>query len=563
MSPRTPREGLAAVTFAAALLCLVFTMVSGLAAWNDSPAFDEPEHATAGYSYLVTGEFWMNPFHPPLFKAVSAAGLLLAQAVPPTQQWRTYNKEVSTFAFFHSLGNDPQRLVRAARIPVLLVSGALLFLFFSLLRRETGDTAALISTALIAFCPNFLAHASKVGNDVWASLAAFPVLWLFYRYGQAGGRWLVGFGLGLGVALLIKYSMVLLLGLLPLMLVLPPYSPRALQRRLLDSIIACSLAFSVVLLAYTVWAVPSWYQKMYSQAMLAPQPDLAYRAIHAAEEVPLLRHLAWYATGLACQTRYLRAPHPLPTVYKGDAGHDGHWSYFPSLLLAKLPLGYFALAALAVWGCLHRRPPKLLLWYGGFSVVYFAIACGANLNLGVRHVLPIFPCLFAFTGWGLAQLNKPWLKAIATAAFLWAAVTTAQAFPGYLAYYNQLAGGKEQGARLAADSNYDWGIDLHRLRLWAEQHPHDPLYVSYFGRLLPEAYLGDRVLEVPDHRPEKGWLVISVQYYLLAQISLQKPNVRPYNLSESSLKWLLQLSNPEKVGDSLLVFRLGVQPDAP
>ena len=42
-------------------------------------------------------------------------------------------------------------------------------------------------------------------------------------------------------------------------------------------------------------------------------------------------------------------------------------------------------------------------------------------------------------------------------------ISTIISFPHYLSYYNILAGGTDNGYKIATDSNYDWGQDIKRL----------------------------------------------------------------------------------------------------
>ena len=51
-------------------------------AMRESITVDEPEELGAGYSYWMTGDFRMNPEHPPLAKMVAALPLLWFDLIP-------------------------------------------------------------------------------------------------------------------------------------------------------------------------------------------------------------------------------------------------------------------------------------------------------------------------------------------------------------------------------------------------------------------------------------------------------------------------------------------------
>jgi hypothetical protein len=124
-------------------------------------------------------------------------------------------------------------------------------------------------------------------------------------------------------------------------------------------------------------------------------------------------------------------------------------------------------------------------------LLYGAAAMSSNLNLGLRHVLPIYP--FAFVAIGIAG-SRAWMRwgrpAMAvTAVFALAlSVESSNAFPNYIPFFNALAGGSRGGLELLADSNLDWGQDLKLLADWQARHRDRRLYLCYFGTADPRFY---------------------------------------------------------------------------
>src|SRR5436309_1831573 len=72
-SPVPPRAA-AAILAAAALVAFVALALGDLL--TASPTSDETAHLVAGYSYLVTHDYRLNPEHPPLAKMFAALPLL-------------------------------------------------------------------------------------------------------------------------------------------------------------------------------------------------------------------------------------------------------------------------------------------------------------------------------------------------------------------------------------------------------------------------------------------------------------------------------------------------------
>jgi hypothetical protein len=59
-------------------------------------------------------------------------------------------------------------------------------------------------------------------------------------------------------------------------------------------------------------------------------------------------------------------------------------------------------------------------------------------------------------------------------------VESVVAHPDYLAYFNQIARGREE--RFLADSNLDWGQDWARLGRWARQRKIEAIQARSLGR---------------------------------------------------------------------------------
>jgi hypothetical protein len=156
--------------------------------------------------------------------------------------------------------------------------------------------------------------------------------------------------------------------------------------------------------------------------------------------------------------------------------------------------------------------------------VYGLVALTTNLNLGIRHVLPIYPFIYIGLGLLLVRLlhmRWQWTRWVIAALAVALAAETLFAWPNYLAFFNVACGGSRGGIRLLADSNLDWGQDLPAIVKWRKQHMDKPLYLSYFGMAVPEYYgvsytnvAGGSIFrpqqhlwELPFDRP--GYLVVS------------------------------------------------------
>jgi hypothetical protein len=188
----------------------------------------------------------------------------------------------------------------------------------------------------------------------------------------------------------------------------------------------------------------------------------------------------------------------------GTVLHHGSWLYFPIAFLLKTPLATLALLALTMLAvamkisgvplAAGRRNRSLpLLWLGIPPAVYFIASLGSPIDIGLRHILPIYPFLYMLIGAALfpqGEADGPerpmQTAALALAALL--AVESAGIYPHYLAFFNTAAGGPAHGARYLVDSNLDWGQDLLHLKEWVSAHGATPLCLGYFGEADPAYY---------------------------------------------------------------------------
>jgi len=371
-------------------LCSLALMLTS--SWDDSPAYDEPEHATAGYCYVRTGEFWMNPFHPPLVKALSGLGLLAVPNQPPWEAWQQRRKMDAIDVFFKT--NDPQSLIRAARVPLILACALFLPLYFALVRRQLGPDAALTALIMLAFSPTWLAHARLVNTDALAAAAAFLcVAALIAHLGQPTRRSLVVLGLATGAAQLVKFSLAVLLPFYLLVYLVLRRNP------LREGAAVAGITLAVVAAGYCALPVPAEYQRWYNE-IIFKRPDPLVNFLRAHTGPPL-----WYVTGLYAQTRHLVDGHDRPSYLRRKYYQGGRWDFFPTLLVTKEPTACLVLAGLAVWLGRRRRSQAAAV-HLGFVLVYLGVALAGNLNMGIRHALPVFPSLFAVVGWGRGKLTS-------------------------------------------------------------------------------------------------------------------------------------------------------------
>jgi hypothetical protein len=175
----------------------------------------------------------------------------------------------------------------------------------------------------------------------------------------------------------------------------------------------------------------------------------------------------------------------LGTVYP-----HGRWFYFPVAFAIKSTLGLLILLALVLLVLARSRIDnwRELLFLIIPAAIYFLVAMGSGMNIGVRHILPVYPFLMILAGWGawkLIQRQQRWGYVVAI-LLIWNVVSSARTFPVYLAYSNELWGGPSQTYKYLSDSNADWGQQLKATRKYLDGRNVKNCWFAYFADVVVE-----------------------------------------------------------------------------
>lgn len=479
----------------AALLLLVFALELTFSIRGQSLSWDEGDHIFAGYMGWKTADFGLNPEHPPLVKALATLPLLsMNLRVPPAKGLPDFKTE--TFFDGRDLiyGNGgiatADRIIFRARMAAATLSLLLGLLVFFAAREMFGPSAALFSLALLVFEPNLIAHGAYVTTDMGIACFMFASIYAFYRYAKAPSRvGLILVGLAAGLALAAKHSALLLLPIglaLVLAEIASPYN--GTQRKA----VALRLAGSfLVVSAIAVTVLWSFY---------------GFRYVAHPGGVPLQPSLAEYAQGLhgiepAVYLALARA-HILPESYLyglidvrlvsnffptyifGQVHAHGVWFYFPVAFVIKSTLGFLLLLVLAAWAVAsgQLKAQREILFLTIPPLIYMLIAIDTGLNIGARHILPMYPFLCVLIGgavFALARTQRNWIF-IAVALLAWHGVSAARAYPVDLAYSNELWGGPDNTYKYLSDSNTDWGQQLKAVKQYVDARGIRDCWFAYF-----------------------------------------------------------------------------------
>ncbi len=459
---------------------------------RESPTFDEGDHMFAGYMMMHTGDYGLNPEHPPLVKLLAVLPLAGADLWVPPLQGRDFKMEAYLSGRDWLARNDGAsgRMVLKMRLAAGILALALSLMVFFATREWFGTTAALVALVLVVFDPNVLAHSALVTTDIGVSLFFLASIFAFYRYAkQPGIARLITAGVAAGLLLATKHSGVLLAPMLVLLILWEVVCAPQETRGKTALRLAGALAGIVVIGTVVLWA---FYGFRYSArpAGLAlsttieeyVQPLSSFNA-HAVLTIAHLHLLPEsYLIGLVDVKRMAQF---YPTFVLGKQYAHALWWYFPVVLLIKTTLGLLALLAVAcfaiVTGKLHRG--RELAYVLIPMVVYFGIAVAAGMDIGARHLLPVYTFAFVLAGAGIAALAAQsrgwrWAGAALVTAHVVSSLTV---FPNPMAYANEAWGGAKNTHNLLSDANVDWAQQLYQVKAWQDRNPGVECWFAYFA----------------------------------------------------------------------------------
>ena len=461
-------------------LVLGVQLVAAVRQWSITS--DEINHLHAGYRYLTCGDFGWNPEHPPLLKLVAALPLLAMQVNDPAPgACGMANSKAIDFHVGHDFTfANPERMLMAGRAAASLFVFALLALVWFGARKMFGVEAALIAASLLVFDPSMLAHGALVTTDMAATFGFLAAVLALYFYLESRvGFYLIITGVATGIALAVKHSSVLLAPALLALAILDPVfvssAEKSRARRILENLAAVVIvgliAVAVLWMTYGVRyaARPNGAGTWANESVADSNSMLATRITPALERAHLLpeAYLKGFQDILVDPEVIPRPAFLLGRVYRG-----GRWFYFPVAALIKFSavVLIFALAACFSWRFWKKHRRELLFLIVP-PAIFMAASCASNINMGIRHILPVLPFLILFGAsgtWVLLSRYKNGLAVCAVAVFLHAA-SSLHAFPNYIAYSNEFWGGPSNTYRYLADSNVDWGQSMKEAKAYLDR----------------------------------------------------------------------------------------------
>lgn len=532
----------------ACLLLILMGSVAILSMNGDSATSDEVAHIIAGYSYLVKQDYRLNPEHPPLLKDLAAIPILFTGikfpenssywTSDPNGQWG-----LGRFFLYYS-GNNADQILFWSRIPTIILMLLLGLYIYRWSNELYGHRAALIALTLYSFSPNIIAHSRFVTTDLGVTFFIFISFYYFWKFLEKPTR--LSFAIAtitFTLAQLSKFTAIFLVPIFLLLVILKHRPLKSYGLMLFSSFLIVGFYYQLHMVN-----MPLNIQHQLIDASITDvtgayiqYTTVAKNFLNALADISILRPYSQYLLGFFMAGGHTIVGHT--SFFLGEIGKQ-HWDYYVVAYLIKEPLASQILSLTAIGLALKKRnrPQPLMIGIIAFCGLYLIVFSGAQLQLGIRHILPLFPFIYMLTSGQIARIKKPAFKAVTVILIIWLAASSLLIFPSYLAYYNELIGGPKNGYVYFVDSNTDWGQDLKRLTHYVSENNISQIKVDYFGGGDPGYYLGQRyVYWEPGYGPTDGWFAVSASNYQWYQ---------------NEYAWLKTFKPITQIGYSIFVYNI-------
>jgi hypothetical protein len=530
-----------------------------------SATADEGNYLVCGIELYQRHTAVLGPQQPPLSRW--AIGLLPYLSGLRFESGRSFFDEGKRLL---EEAGDYWQTLTLARAGNLIFVPLLLFYVYHWASHLYGRTAGIVAVFLVCFSPAVIAHAGVASADLAVTaaltMAAFHASQWFRDRTMRNACWA---GVGAGLALSAKFSA---LGYLPVTLagygLLAAWArrswpwenrPLTIKPLVYQVSLAAGIAFTLLWATYGFDLTPLRHLTRMPEIELGNyvSSDSVFGQTADYVSTRMAFPMQSFFAGIVQVFRHFFAGHGAFQIAYGQfllgevKWDGGWWYYFPVALAVKTTLPFLALSLLALvslWRGRREATCARSLFVVWAMVSILAVAMSGSLNIGVRHILPIYP-LMAILASSFFRRNKnaflPSRLGMSLAGLLLAghAAASLGAHPDYLAYFNETARGKEH--ELLGDSNLDWGQDLARLGHYVQQHEIEDLSLSYFGPTSPEVVGIKSWRRFSTQERPRGWVAVSV---LHLQGIYRDPNGDDFS-------WLADHTPYAKIGKSIWLYR--------
>lgn len=530
---------------AVVLLFGLFAFQLWFHAVRTSATFDEPAHTVAGYRYWQCGDFGINPEHPPMLKLLATVSLNFREnLVKPNSDCGTrYTPKSEMFNLGGEFltANGADSVLIPARLLAALMSLGLAALVFLATLEMFGKWEALTALAILAFEPNLIAHGSLVTTDMALTATAFGAVYALYRYLKIStwGRFAI-VGLAFGLMLAAKHSAVIFVPVFFAIYIADAIFFRKFEDRLPKLIFRRAIAFAgflfigFVLLwsfyGFRYYALPNASGEMVSvddYIKTNGRPEMVES--FSAKVVSTFSKTRFFPESYILGLADIVATNSRNTWIFGQNYATGQWFYFPLAFAVKSSIALLLLLPFGfVFAFVNKEKRREMLFILAPPIAFFAFSLTSKMNIGVRHILPIYAFFIVAAAVGAVGACRRfyYFRFVLIALLVYHAVTAARVAPNYIAFANDFFGGTNNSYLIFRESNVDWGQNYKLVNEYLKRENITDCWFAGFGnqeimrvsqpcRLMPDSVLqrfSSQIFEVVPPTVE-GTILISVSNF--------------------------------------------------
>lgn len=545
--------------FSVATLLIFFSLVVLLSVNTKSPICDEAgHHIAAGYSYVKTGDFRMNPSCPPLLRILMGLPLLFLNPKLPLEHpsWNSIESTVFSYQFLYVYNQNADKIVFLSRLPMMIISVFLGFLIFLWAKKLYGSKAGLFSLFLYVFSPTILANSGLAMLDIGCAFFMFLAAYQYWKFLHSKTPSFIALllsGLCFGLAQATKINAVLLYPLFFVFALIYASTKEERFTNLKRLFLIFIIGIVTLWLTYGFEFKPifknapdvqekiNYIRKFSTFLPFVNREKIADTLVSFAQDAPI--PLSTYiVTFLGITNQVVIGQQSV--FFLGKDYTQGIKIYYLIDFLIKEPLPFILLIFFSLGTLFQKkrtpveRATHLFLFLPIFAI--FISTSLSKLQGGVRYLLPMYPFLFVWLADTINVVFKERLsralKMVFASISVWYALVSLLTYPNYLAYANELVGGINGfGYKLTHD--FDWGQDLSSLAKYLKGQGIEKVKLSYFGTADP-AYYG-------------------ITHQRLEPDEYQKPRSLVYAISLRYLRatpWALVTKPSAKIGYTIFVY---------
>ena len=513
---------------------------------NISPTYDEPVQIACGYSYWKTSEFrfYNIYYHPPFANQFATLPLVFLNPNLYVSHPYFQNSQQHFYAdlFLYRNRISAEKIVNSTRLMILSLSCFLGFFVFLWSKSIYKDTTGLIVSIFYFFSSNIIAHSTVTTTDIAVTCFLFLSVYFFYLYINSGK---------------LKYNILC---------------------AIVTSIAVCSKFSGLILfpIYFLIFFIEYKNTEKFAKKIFRDALFFVFIFIFLSAMIYKFSHFKLFFQGI----KYLISDiqqRGRSSFFFGMYSTTGWRHYFLVLFLVKTPIPFLLLLFGNLFLSLKKKslfrtrediflliPPAIILLAASFS----------KLQIGLRHILPVYPFLFVWTGNFVEYLltfnvskTKHFLKTICLIFLItWYIISFLKIHPCHISYFNEIIGDASNGYKYFTDSNIDWGQGLKALGKWFKEKGLKGIYFCYFGTGDPSyyeiKYIPIGFIDNLSPQQRKGDKIEFTQDdKILFAISITNLQATYYS-DKKIFDWLKEIEPVKRIAYSIFVYDLTDNPAA-